>query len=532
MAARKRFSHTLRARRNRAAKPCLDVLELRTSPAASIFNPAPGMDTLRAAIAQAESDSSSTDVINLSAGIYSQSQAGGGQVVIQDMDASVAGKTLIIAGAGATESIVQPASSGFRNFEVVGKAGATVTVVFRDVSIREGDATDGGTLGGAVALGGGILIEGGNVTLSNVSVSGNHASGAAGGQLSNGSHGGNAEGGGIYVAAGALTAVSSKIVENSALGGAGGTGVKGTIAGGDLSHGLTGTDGKNAAMGHPGANGKIGADGGPGGSGGSGLDGGLGGDAPANGMGGAGGDGGDGSGGGIYVAGGTVTLINTTLNNNHASGGVGGQGGAGGGYLGFDGYGGPGGDGGNGGAGARGGAGGHGDTSSGGPGGRGGAGGNGGPAGDGGPGGDGAKGGDRRARRRRWEWVGRRDLRRGGKRRPPRRLAPEQCRDRRNRWPGGRWRESHPFWTRGRPAAREATAAVASAGLIPEDRVGQVDSTPRVKASEEVMAVRGARGEAAVSVATRGQEATAATGATVATAARRLAVPFTWVEAS
>ena len=73
-----------------------------------------------------------------------------------------------------------------------------MTVVFKDLEITKGRAHDGGILGGAAALGGGILIDGGQVTLSNVSVTSNRASGAAGadGAAATGAHAGGAGGAG------------------------------------------------------------------------------------------------------------------------------------------------------------------------------------------------------------------------------------------------------------------------------------------------------------------------------------------------
>ena len=71
-----------------------------------------------------------------------------------------------------------------------------------------------------VALGGGILIDGGQVTISNASITGNHASGASGANGASGgiglagapgTAGGNARGGGIYLAGGQLSVIDSQI---------------------------------------------------------------------------------------------------------------------------------------------------------------------------------------------------------------------------------------------------------------------------------------------------------------------------------
>ena len=99
-------------------------------------------------------------------------------------------KTLTIEGQGSSPSAAVIAGSSSWNtriFEIAGAAGAGTTVVFKDLEITDGRAHNGGGLGGAVALGGGILIDGGQVTISNASITGNHASGASG---ANGAAGG------------------------------------------------------------------------------------------------------------------------------------------------------------------------------------------------------------------------------------------------------------------------------------------------------------------------------------------------------
>lgn len=55
-----------------------------------------------------------------------------------------------------------------------------MTVVFKDLEITDGKATDGGVLGGTAALGGGMLIDDGDVTLSSASVRSNSAAGVSG----------------------------------------------------------------------------------------------------------------------------------------------------------------------------------------------------------------------------------------------------------------------------------------------------------------------------------------------------------------
>ena len=255
-----------------------------------------------------------------------------------------------------------------------------------------GAKADGGAGGsGKNGFGGGIYLASGTLSLFNDIFSGNEAlgghggaGGAGGGQGTQskpaytpgqggpGGRGGTGAGGALYVAGGTVLIQNDTFGSNQAVGGPGGTGGTGGsgghgkgdvpgkqgglggaggvggpafggaiyLAGGSLT--LTGTTlKKNSAIG--GAGGQGGA-GGPGTHVGSGLSilngtgtgttlGGLGGESIAGGPGGnagPGGGGGGGSGGGVYVAGGSLTLVNVTLQGNQAVGGQGGQGGVGG----------------------------------------------------------------------------------------------------------------------------------------------------------------------------------------------------------
>ena len=84
-------------------------------------------------------------------------------------------------GKGPYDTVLAGSSATWntRILEIVGMGGAGVKVVFKDLAIQGGKATDGGVLGGSAALGGGLLVDGGQATLSNVWVSRNDASGAA-----------------------------------------------------------------------------------------------------------------------------------------------------------------------------------------------------------------------------------------------------------------------------------------------------------------------------------------------------------------
>ncbi len=239
------FSRTrpLGLRESRRQRLLVEDMEARTAPTANIFANVSTETALRTDIAAADSNSNSfaDNVIELS-GSITLTDTAAGQLEI-DNSSSIA-KTLTIEGQGSSPS--DTVISGFdtptshwnsRIFEIVGTGAASITVVFRDLSITGGHADDGGVLGGTAALGGGILIDGGQVTLSNASVVGNNASGAAGeagiGTDGNGGDGTSAEGGGIYIATGQLSVIDSYIAGNNANGGAGGkggTGMSGLMA--------------------------------------------------------------------------------------------------------------------------------------------------------------------------------------------------------------------------------------------------------------------------------------------------------------
>ncbi len=256
------------------------------------------------------------------------------------MNLSGVDKALIIVGAGLAKTIVQPGSQPgplnltqpwtYRIATIVGGAG--LTVALDRLTITGGhDTVD--------AEGGGILVAGGEVTVSNAAVSGNAAGGARGGNGANGGtgagagahNGGKAQGGGIYLASGTLNIINSSISGNAVIGGAGGQGGAG-------AQGSAGSSGSSGVNGHASA--------GPGGDGQAGQSGQGGAAGDKGSKGGNGGQGGEADGGGIYVNSGTLTMLNSLVSGNLAEGGAGGPGGRGG----AGGSGGDGGDGGKGGA--------------------------------------------------------------------------------------------------------------------------------------------------------------------------------------
>ena len=204
------------------------------TPWAGTYYPVPTDGSLRDAIAAADSNSFTSNTIVLAEATYPVTNLTAGQLVISDTSA-LGSKTLTIAGQGETDTIIEPGITSWQDrlFEIVSSGGAAMTVVFQDLSIEGGHATNGGTLGGSAALGGAILIDGGTVWLTSVALSNNEAAGAAGsigaaGALyaagASGGNGADAKGGAIYLAGGNLTLDNDTISENIAKGGAGGNG--------------------------------------------------------------------------------------------------------------------------------------------------------------------------------------------------------------------------------------------------------------------------------------------------------------------
>ena len=311
---------------------------------------------LAAAIAAAEGDSDATNTINLVPGAYAATE-----LLIQVPPT----QTLSIVGQG--PGVVLQSDGSNRVLEVTG------SVVLENLSI-EGGKVQAATPG-AAAEGGGLLVDGGNVTLINVEVSGNSARGAGGAASAGRSHaygwgsalaggsGGDAYGGGIYLATGTLSLVGCNVSSNKAVGGGGGEGAPGKAG----ANGQTGTgtsrraDGQfgqgggaggtgghafgggicvaqttarliicQGAIGGNAAQGGAGGVGGDGGGGGDGIWGDGGGGAPdAVGTGGGGGDslggeGGAASGGGLAVCSGVLTAWAQAIDSNLAQGGNGG----------------------------------------------------------------------------------------------------------------------------------------------------------------------------------------------------------------
>jgi hypothetical protein len=212
-------STRLAASSRRRVRPCLEALEDRITP--TLYQPlasaADGtVNSLRADISLANQDSG-TDTIQLQAGTYTLTQlnTAGHDVQNNSGDLNIlTSHPLVIQGT--TDASGKPATTiqqtvADRVFQIVN---AGTNVIFRNLIIEGGQAQEDGGPGRAAGLanadGGGILDDGGNVTLSNVVLQSNKAIAGTGF---------NANGGGIYVSkAGSLTIQSSVIQANQALG--------------------------------------------------------------------------------------------------------------------------------------------------------------------------------------------------------------------------------------------------------------------------------------------------------------------------
>jgi len=273
----------------RTAPLALVYLLLIVRPAArsADFNPSPdptidgAAGSLRAAI-QSANTNGEDDVITLQAGTYTltvPNSAGQENAGAQgDLDITESGRRTTIQGQGAAVTVID-GNAVDRVCQVLGGARAT----FRDLTITGGLARDNGVAGAAAGSsegrGGGILIEGGGgVSLERVELTDNDVVGGPGangvqGVSNPGKPGQPGSGGGLFVSAGTINLSAATVSGNAATGGAGGQGA-------NASAGLAG----------------------------------------------AGGNGGEGRGGGLYVSGGTLNLSASTVSGNSVMGGAAGNG--------------------------------------------------------------------------------------------------------------------------------------------------------------------------------------------------------------
>jgi hypothetical protein len=314
--AQKRRTRTAVSRRH-MLRPRLELLEDRLAPA--VFTPTTLSDgvtpdgtvnTLRDAIIAANRDNGAdTDTIRLSAGTYKLTMiniADNHDVESSQGDLNILNTKHALVIQGTTDANGKPTTIidqtvADRVFQILDlDNGPAPTVTFKDLIIQGGNARDDGSPGGvagkSVAQGGGILVDGGKVTLSNVVVQSNQATSGATFF---------AQGGGIFVGFGTLTLNNSVIQNNGAVGGVsekfadGGDADGGGVAlVGDVDLSMTNSSVlNNVAQGGAGING---------------LEGGA--------------KGGDAHGGGIYSEAANNSITGSTLANNSAIGGRGTQG--------------------------------------------------------------------------------------------------------------------------------------------------------------------------------------------------------------
>jgi hypothetical protein len=240
-----------------------------------------------------------------------------------DLDITTSLHTVTITGGGSSgpnATIIDAAglNTGTRRDRVFHITGSNVTVVFRGLVIRNGKAADDGTSGASTnptaqnanRAGGGILNNGGSLTLTNVILQSCQALGK-GDSVINDHTTLDAFGGGLasLAATGNVTITDSRLMGNVASGG----------NGGNFNNGA----GSNAK------GGSIYFEGGTLNISGSRIDtsaanGGMGGNGPGNQQ--NGGAGGTAQGGGAYIGGGTVSINNTTFESCAATGGNSGTG--------------------------------------------------------------------------------------------------------------------------------------------------------------------------------------------------------------
>jgi hypothetical protein len=284
-----------------------------------------GSGSLRAAVLLANADTGTDDdTIQLAAGTYALTiqNAGGHHEtggLTGDLNITNTLHRLIIQGAGSSGSdatIIDASVMHDRAFQIVNSG---TQVVFKDLVIQGGlaqdDGSDGALAGSTDALGGGILNNGGTVTLDHVLLQNNVTRAGDVVALSTPGHNGN--GGGIYSTGGALSMTGATIANNQAIGGRGGdhngfdrAGDGGSAGGG----GLCATGGSLDI-----ANSTIGSNEATGGRGGDGYVGHTIFETSRY-----GGTGGGVLGGGLYVSGASLTIASSTIASNQATGGPGG----------------------------------------------------------------------------------------------------------------------------------------------------------------------------------------------------------------
>jgi hypothetical protein len=313
--------HKPRHRSRLRLEPLEDRCVLTTITPTTFADGVLGSGSLRDAVLQFNADTGTgDDTIQLQSGTYALTiRNSGGQHetagLTGDLNLTSASHRWIIQGAGSSgpnATVIDAMQLQDRVFDIVTPG---TQVVFKDLIIQGGLAQDDGSNGALAgttdALGGGLLNNGGNVTLDNVVVQNNVARG--GDAAARAADGHNASGGGVYSNGGALTLVGATITNNTAIGG----------RGGDYDYTYQGGDGGWASGGGLYATGgsvdisqsRITSNGATGGRGGDGW-------ASTSSR--RWNEGGAGRGGGLYVNGSSLTIATTSIASDQAAGGSGG----------------------------------------------------------------------------------------------------------------------------------------------------------------------------------------------------------------
>jgi hypothetical protein len=305
----------------------LDVDRTDDTAAATACTASPNDCSLRGAVINANADLGATAiVINLDAGTtYNLTLSNATQenaAATGDLDITTTLHSVTIAGGGSSTVVdASGLTSGNNHDRAFQITGSGVTAIFQDLTIQNGQAADDGSSGAstnptaqnATRAGGGILNNGGSVTLTNVAIQSCQVLGK-GDTVVNDHTGLDAHGGGLAsLGTGTVMITGSTFAGNSALGG----------NGGNFNNG----QGSNAL------GGSIYVEAGTLNIGGSTIEnsaatGGQGGSVSQNGME-NGGFGGMAQGGGVWVGGATTTINNTTFENTSVNAGASGTGGNG-----------------------------------------------------------------------------------------------------------------------------------------------------------------------------------------------------------
>jgi hypothetical protein len=188
-----------------------------------------GSGSLRDAVLQFNADTGTDDdIIQLEAGTYALTirNPGGRHEtagLTGDLNLTQTSHRLIIQGTGSSgdnKTIIDASQLQDRVLQIVTPG---TQLVFQELIIQGGLAQDDGSndalAGTTDALGGGVLNDGGNVTLDNVVLQNNFARGGDGYYGARNGH--NAIGGGLYSTGGALTIDGATMTNNRAIGGRG-----------------------------------------------------------------------------------------------------------------------------------------------------------------------------------------------------------------------------------------------------------------------------------------------------------------------